>query len=51
MVDLLAAVDYALPEIEVVGSRIQNWDIQIVDTIADNGRPSTAASGYRLFVL
>lgn len=34
--DVLSAVDYALPAIEVVGSRIENWDIGIVDTIADN---------------
>ena len=34
--DLIAAVDCALPAVEVVGSRISNWDIQITDTIADN---------------
>jgi len=42
--DLIAATAYALPAIEVVGSRIAKWDIKIVDTIADN-----ASSG--LFVL
>jgi 2-keto-4-pentenoate hydratase len=44
LVDLLDATAYALPAIEVVGSRIEKWDIKIVDTIADN-----ASSG--LFVL
>lgn len=42
--DLLRATAYALPAIEVVGSRIANWDIRLVDTVADN-----ASSG--LFVL
>lgn len=35
--DVLAAVDHAVPAIEIVGSRIAKWDITIVDTIADNG--------------
>ena len=39
-----AAVDYALPALEIVDSRIANWDITITDTVADN-----ASSG--LFVL
>jgi 2-keto-4-pentenoate hydratase len=42
--DLLRATAYALPAIEVVGSRIANWDIRLTDTVADN-----ASSG--LFVL
>ena len=42
--DMIGAVAYALPAIEVVGSRIAKWDIKIVDTVADN-----ASSG--LFVL
>lgn len=44
LADLIAATAYALPAIEVVGSRIANWQIGIVDTIADN-----ASSG--VFVL
>jgi 2-keto-4-pentenoate hydratase len=39
-----AAVDYAVPALEIVDSRIANWDITITDTVADN-----ASSG--LFVL
>jgi 2-keto-4-pentenoate hydratase len=34
--DVISATAYALPAIEIVGSRIANWDIHIVDTIADN---------------
>ncbi|GLZ12008.1 putative hydratase/decarboxylase [Actinomadura sp. NBRC 104425] len=39
-----AAVDYAVPALEIVDSRIAGWDITITDTVADN-----ASSG--LFVL
>lgn len=36
LTDVISATAYALPAIEVVGSRIKNWDIKITDTIADN---------------
>ena len=42
--ELLDCIAYALPALEIVDSRIADWDIRIVDTIADN-----ASSG--LFVL
>jgi len=42
--DVIRATAFALPAIEIVGSRIANWDIRLADTIADN-----ASSG--LFVL
>jgi 2-keto-4-pentenoate hydratase len=34
--DVIGAVDHLLPAIEIVGSRIANWDIRFVDTVADN---------------
>ncbi len=42
--DILRAVEFALPAIEIVDSRIADWKIGILDTIADN-----ASSG--LYVL
>ena len=34
--DVLAATDYVTASIELIDSRITNWDIKIADTIADN---------------
>ncbi len=42
--DVISAVEYVVPAIEIVDSRICNWEIGITDTVADN-----ASSG--LFVL
>lgn len=42
--DVIRATAFVMPALEIVGSRIKNWDISIVDTIADN-----ASSG--LFVV
>ena len=44
MADVLRAIGYAVAAIEIVGSRVANWDIRLVDTVADN-----ASSG--LYVL
>lgn len=44
MAEVIGAVAFALPALEIVDSRIADWNIKILDTVADN-----ASSG--LFVL
>jgi 2-keto-4-pentenoate hydratase len=38
--DIADATDYACAAIEIVGSRIANWDIKLADTVADNASSS-----------
>ncbi len=45
--NLISAIDYALAAIEIVGSRIENWNIRITDTIADNASSSHFVLGHK----
>lgn len=49
LVDVLCAIDYALPAIELVSSRIRDWDIGIFDFIADNAAASMVVLGETPF--
>ncbi|AIO35889.1 2-keto-4-pentenoate hydratase [Burkholderia cenocepacia] len=45
--DILRASAYALAAIEVVDSRIENWNIRFVDTVADNASSARFVLGSR----
>lgn len=43
--DVVNAVDYALPAIEIIDSRVKNWEIGLADTLADNGSTGSVILG------
>lgn len=45
--DLLRATAFALPAIEICGSRVQDWDITLADTVADNASSGLYVLGNR----
>ena len=47
MESLVDAIDYAQASLELVGSRVENWDIRITDTIADNASASHFVLGEK----
>ncbi|PLB53594.1 TodF product hydratase [Aspergillus steynii IBT 23096] len=45
VVDVMNAIDYAIPAVEIIDSRVQNWAIDLPDTLADNGSTGSIILG------
>lgn len=43
--DVISAVDYAIPAVEIIDSRVKNWTITLEDTLADNGSTGAVILG------
>ncbi len=43
--DVRDATDYVIPAIEIIDSRVRDWQIQFEDTVADNGSSAGAVFG------
>ncbi|SMQ74665.1 2-keto-4-pentenoate hydratase [Bacillus sp. OV166] len=46
--DVLMATKYVVPTIEIIDSRISEWKIKLIDTVADNGSSARVVVGKKL---
>ncbi|MEH7743543.1 fumarylacetoacetate hydrolase family protein [Neobacillus drentensis] len=46
--DVLMATKYVVPTLEIIDSRISDWKIKLVDTVADNGSSARVVVGKKL---
>ncbi|WP_442599766.1 2-keto-4-pentenoate hydratase [Neobacillus sp. D3-1R] len=46
--DVLMATEYIVPTLEIIDSRIADWKIGLVDTVADNGSSAKVVVGTKL---
>lgn len=47
LADIISSTDYALPAFEIVDSRIVDWKISLLDTVADNASSAAFVLGSR----
>jgi 2-keto-4-pentenoate hydratase len=50
-VDVLLATEALVPTLEIIDSRIEDWKIRLVDTVADNGSSARAVIGEPFYDL
>lgn len=51
VVDVIRAVEFVLPALEIVDSRFKAWNLTVVDTIADNASAGAVVLGSRPMLL
>ena len=51
LMDLMAAIDHVLVVVEIVDSRVTNWNIRIEDTVADNASSALVMLGQHPYKL
>ncbi|MFC5589715.1 2-keto-4-pentenoate hydratase [Sporosarcina soli] len=44
-IDVLMATKYVVPTIEIIDSRVADWNIKLIDTVADNGSSAKVVVG------
>ncbi|MFS0646451.1 2-keto-4-pentenoate hydratase [Siminovitchia sp. 179-K 8D1 HS] len=49
--DVLLATEYVVPTLEIIDSRIADWKIKLIDTVADNGSSAKVVIGERYSTL
>src|SRR5690625_3943165 len=43
--DVIMATNYVVPTLEIIDSRIADWEIKLIDTVADNGSSAKVVIG------
>ncbi len=46
--DVLMATEFIIPTLEIIDSRIADWNIKLIDTVADNGSSARVVVGNKL---